>query len=62
MNHLNKLPDDIIIKIYKIIFQNVLYSINNMIGPYLVINNNKKYLFLPDPINKIYVLFPKRFI
>ena len=56
------LPEDIQIKIYKIIFDDVLYSINNMTGPFLIINNNKMCLFFPHPTNNTSSLFPKRFI
>ena len=45
----------------KIIFEDVLYSIKNMMGPFLVINNYKNYLFIPHKNNKC-TLFPKRFI
>ena len=52
------LPEDIQIRIYQILFQDVLYSIKYSVGPFLVINTNKYHVFYPVVRENKSTLFP----
>jgi len=53
-----RLPEDIQIIIYKILFQDALYSIKHSFGPFLIINTNKYHVFYPNIRENECSLFP----
>lgn len=53
-----RLPEDIQILIYKILFQDALYSIKHSFGPFLIINTNKHHVFYPNLSEDKCSLFP----
>lgn len=54
-----KLPEVIQIQIYKIIFEEVLYSIRNMVGPVFIVNYNQMGHILPIANNQ-YTYWPRK--